>query len=243
MAPELETVDLEVQGQTMAAVVARPAGTGPWPAIVVVAEAFGVNEYIQDVLRSLAGEGFVAIAPDFYHHLGRLVTGSYDDFPGARKLMATVTDDAARTDIATALEYLKSLPEVRADRLGVIGFWNGARLAYIATCGLPEVKALVPVYGRIAAEEIDEKTPVSPLDATPQLEADLLLIFGAPLTDGRDDEVHQLEEALQAAGKPYEIEVYGVVRGFHNPRSPYYEEATARAAWKRITDWLRVHLA
>src|SRR5438552_10036653 len=93
-----ETVDLHVDGQPMAAVVTHPDGRGPWPGIVVIMEAFGLNEYIRDVSRQLAEEGYIAVAPDFYHRLGRLKTAGYDDFDASRRLMATMRDDEVVKD-------------------------------------------------------------------------------------------------------------------------------------------------
>src|SRR5579875_160648 len=45
---------------------ARPAGDGPFPIVLVVEEIFGVHEYIKDVCRRFAKQGFLAVAAEYY---------------------------------------------------------------------------------------------------------------------------------------------------------------------------------
>ena len=69
-------------GSEMRMFVARPEGSGPHRAIMVMQEAFGVNSHIRDVTTRFAREGFVAVAPELFHRTGVGVEGRYDDFPG-----------------------------------------------------------------------------------------------------------------------------------------------------------------
>ena len=48
------------------AYLAQPLGAGPFPAVVVVQEIFGVNKHIREVTEKIAKEGYVAIAPSIY---------------------------------------------------------------------------------------------------------------------------------------------------------------------------------
>jgi carboxymethylenebutenolidase len=249
------TVDLQVDGQPMAMVVARPAADTPdrFPAIVLAYEAFGMTEYIRGVARALASAGYLVGVPDLYHRVGRLLSVPYDEYSPAaqadrstpldsRKLMATLDDAQATRDLGVALDFLTRQPECRSESVGAMGIWNGGRLAYLLCCRRPDVKALVSFYGHIGAEPISAKRPVSLLDLTPQLSAATLLIWGKdgqPLTL---PEVKLLEERLESTGKQFESKVYGVPRGFHNPNVPMYDAVAADDAWQRARMWFDQHL-
>jgi carboxymethylenebutenolidase len=243
MATQSETIDLPVDGQPMAAIVTRPDGSGPWPGIVVVMEAFGVNEYIKDVSHQLAEAGYIAVAPDFYHRLGRLKTAGYDDFTESRKMMATMRDDEVVKDASAALDYLKSLPECKSDSLGLLGFWNGGRIAYLTACYRLDVKALACLYGHVVYPETTEARPVSPLDITDKLQAAVLVAHGKGGSPMNLDEVKQVEEKLTATGKTYESRVYDHERGFHNPSAPSYNAEAAQDVWSRVLRLFAHHLS
>jgi carboxymethylenebutenolidase len=242
MATQSETIDLQVDGQPMAAILARPDGGGPWSGIVVIMEAFGVNDYIKDVSRQLAEEGYIAIAPDFYHRLGRLKTAGYDDFAASRKMMATMRDDEVVKDASAALDYLKSLPECQPDSLGILGFWNGGRIAYLTTCYRSDVKALACLYGHVVYPETTEVRPVSPLDITDKIQAAVLVVHGKGGSPMNLDEVKQLEEKLASTGKTYESRIYDYERGFHNPSAPSYNAEAAKDVWSRVLELFKRHL-
>jgi carboxymethylenebutenolidase len=243
MSVHADTIDLQVDGQPMAAVVTRPDGVGPWPGIVVVMEAFGLNEYIRNVARQLAEEGYIVVAPDLYHRLGRLKTAGYDDFAASREMMATMRDDEVVKDTSAALDYLRTLPECQGDRLGILGFWNGGRIAYLTTCYRPEIKALACLYGHVVYPETTEMRPVSPLDITDRIEAAVLVVHGIGGSPMSLDEVKQLEEKLASTGKTYESRIYEHERGFHNPSAPSYDAEAARDVWSRATGWFKRHLS
>src|SRR5713226_6038046 len=112
----MEVVSSEVTIQTgaekMPAHLARPATGGPYPAIVVVMEAFGLNDQIRRMTDQFAAEGFVAIAPNLYFRQPNNVVG-YNDLPGAFRLMGSVKDDQVVADMSTSINYLKALKEVK----------------------------------------------------------------------------------------------------------------------------------
>ena len=79
MSAHSETIEIG----NMPAYMARPSGSGPWPAVIVVQEAFGLNDHIKDVTRRVAAEGYLALAPDLFYRGGRGRTARYDDLPKA----------------------------------------------------------------------------------------------------------------------------------------------------------------
>ena len=60
-------IELLVNGRATRGYLSRPAGDGPWPGVVVIQEWWGLNDNIRDIADKVAGEGFVALAPDLYY--------------------------------------------------------------------------------------------------------------------------------------------------------------------------------
>lgn len=249
------TVDVPVDDRSMAMFVARPAATDGqrYPGIVVAYEAFGMTDYIREVATGLAGDGYVAVVPDLYHRVGRLLSVGYGEYSPAaqadlstpldsRRLMATLDDAQATRDLTASLDYLAGQPDVRSDRLGALGFWNGGRLAYLLACRNADVKVLVSFYGHIGKEPVTEKRPESLLELTDRLQAPALLIWGKEGQPITLPEVHDLEQRLRSSGKQFESHVYGVPRGFHNPNVVMYDASAAEDAWQRARAWFRAHL-
>src|SRR6266705_2497779 len=92
--------------------LAKPAGKGPFPGVVVIIEWWGLNDQIKGVADRLAKEGYAAIVPDLYH--GTVAT----DPEKAHELMRGLEDKVALGDLGAAMDYLRSLPEVGKGKIG-----------------------------------------------------------------------------------------------------------------------------
>src|SRR5207248_7784868 len=121
MSVQTETVDIG----GMPGYVARPAGNAP--AVLVIQEAFGLNDHIEDVARRIAGEGYVALAPDLYWRGGKGRHVGYGQLPEAIGLMQSLKDPDIVADVRSAVTWLQRQPFVRADRIGITGFCMGGR--------------------------------------------------------------------------------------------------------------------
>jgi carboxymethylenebutenolidase len=130
----------------MPALLARPKATGKHPAVIVVMEAFGLNDHIKDVASRVAAEGYVVLAPDMYYREGSRVA-TYENLPEAIRLMSGLTDDGIVRDVAAAVSYLQSHQDVKVDRIGITGFCMGGRISFLAACKNSGIKASVPFYG------------------------------------------------------------------------------------------------
>ena len=230
---EAQMVEVPATGGAMPAFQARPAGAAPLPAVLVIQEAFGLNAHIKDVARRVAGEGYVALAPDLYWRGGRGRTAGYDQLPQAIGLMQSLQDDDIVADVASAIAYLGRQPGVRADRIGITGFCMGGRVSYLAACALPgKLKACVPFYGGGI-----------PVERTPALQAPVLAFFGEEDGFIPLDNVRALEAALAMHGKQAEVVVYPRAgHGFFCDERDSYRPDTARDAWERTRKFLAAHL-
>jgi carboxymethylenebutenolidase len=229
---------MSVQGEMidiggMPAYVARPAGNGPWPAVLVIQEAFGLNEHIQDVTRRVAGEGYLALAPDLFYRGGKGRTAGYDNLPKALELMGALKDDEIVADVGSAIAYLEKQPGVRAGRVGITGFCMGGRVSYLAACALPDkITAAAPYYGGGI-----------PIDRTATLRAPVLAFFGDQDPFIPLDQVEKLGSEAKRLGKYVETVVYpGAPHGFFcNERDSYRPDA-AKDAWEKTKAFFKRHL-
>ncbi len=240
----MDVISAQVTVQTgrekMPCHLARPASGGPYPGLVVVMEAFGLNSNIRGIADRLAAEGFVAIAPDLYFREPESVV-PYSDLPRALRLMATLKDDQVVADMTAAITYLKGRREVRPN-IGTVGFCMGGRIAFLTACRNPDVKAAVPFYGggMLSAREPGGKAPIEYVDG---LRAPVLAFFGGkdafiPIAD-----VDKFRDALQRAGKQAEIVLYADAdHGFMCNERPSYHPAHAREAWSKAVAFLKTHL-
>ena len=89
----ISTVEIKTAEAAMPAHLAEPEGKGPFPGVVVIMEAFGLLPHICDVANRLAGEGYVALAPDFYYRDLPDNKADYDQLERAIGLMQKVDDE------------------------------------------------------------------------------------------------------------------------------------------------------
>ena len=213
---------------SMRGYLARPAGQGPFPSVLVIHENRGLNPYIEDVARRAAVEEFLALAPDGLSPVGGY-PGNDDD---GRTLQAGLDQGKLRTDMLSSARFLKS-HKSSSGKLGVTGFcWGGGTTNFLAAALGAEMHAGVPFYGA-AAETAD----------VPRIRAPLLIHYAE--TDERINAMWPaFEAALRAAGVPHQMYRYpGTQHGFHNNSTPRYNEAAAKLAWERTIAFFKKHLA
>jgi carboxymethylenebutenolidase len=213
---------------TMRGYLVQPAGSGPFPTVLVIHENRGLNPYIEDVARRAAVEGFLALAPDGLSPVGGY-PGNDDD---GRTLQAGLDQAKLRTDMLNSARYLKA-HALSTGKLGVTGFcWGGGTTNFLATALGADMQAGVPFYGA-AAETA----------AVPAIKAALLVQYAE-----NDERINAMwpayEAALKAAGVQHEMHTYpGTQHGFHNNSTPRYHEASAKLAWERTVAFFKKHLA
>jgi len=213
---------------TMRGYLAQPAGTGKWPAVLVIHENRGLNPYIEDVARRAAADGFLALAPDGLAPLGGY-PGNDDD---GRTLQAKLDQAKLRTDMLNGARFLKS-HAASTGKLGATGFcWGGGTTNFLATAMGADLNAAAPYYG-VAAETA----------AVPKIKSPLLVHLAE--NDERVNATYPAyEAALRGSGISFEKHVYpGTQHGFHNNSTPRYDEKAAKLSWERTVAFFRKHLA
>jgi carboxymethylenebutenolidase len=253
------TVEIPSNGVTLPGYIAMPEGAKKRPVVLVVSEVFGLHEYIRDVCRRLAKAGYVAVAPDLFVRAGD--PAPLSDFAEIRKIVETATDAQVMGDLQATLDWLKSNPDVGqggggfggrrkfADtgRVGITGFCWGGAVVWMAAAQLPQIKAGVAWYGRLARPKptdfLGAENRRWPLEVVDRLHAPVLGLYagedkGIPVSD-----VEAMRAALARASKPGELVVYpGAQHGFHADYRQSYDKAAAEDGWKRLLDWFHRYL-
>jgi carboxymethylenebutenolidase len=211
---------------------ARPSGT----AVIVAHELFGVTPQIRGVADELAGAGYLAIAPEYYHRaapagrwLERDAAGREEGFGYLRQLerQHAVGDTAACMGWASA--------EHGCVRSGMIGFSAGGHLAYLAACLLPIDRTAVLYGGWLPVTDIPLSQPTPTLDLTPGISGRLLYLVGDDDFLISADQRRQIAEALRAAGTDHELVSYpGAAHAFWWPGTPEFNSRARDDAWERI---------
>ncbi|WP_373531561.1 dienelactone hydrolase family protein [Vampirovibrio sp.] len=231
-----EWVSLDVKGEPMQAYMARPQGEGPWPAVVVLMEIFGVNAHIQDVTQRIAAEGYVAIAPNYYHRTTQNMELGYTqaDATTGFSHKEQTTRAGLLDDLQATIEFLKQQPTVGAShKMGCIGFCFGGHVAFIAAT-LPEISATAAFYpGGVATSSPGGGEPT--VESVGDIHGQMLCLFGMedPLIPAEDNQ--RIEQALKAANRRYEVIRYANTgHGFFCNQRADFDPSAAEDAWMRV---------
>lgn len=232
-----ERVEIPQDGGSFGGYLARPAGSERLPAVIVYMEIFGINSHIRDVTERVAREGYVAIAPDYFHRTGPGVELGYDDagMAAGMKLLGQLKADEMIADAKATLAYLRSRPDVRGDKIGALGFCIGGHMTYLTAC-TTDIQVSAPFYGGgIAAPQGPGGGP-STVSRTPGIQGRILCLFGGQDAMIPQAQVDTIRKALADAGVQNEVVVYDDAdHGFHCDQRASYNEAAAKDAWQRVT--------
>jgi carboxymethylenebutenolidase len=235
------TVTLDTSDGPMEAFQVIPQGEGPFPALVIAMEAFGVNTHIQDVCRRFAREGYAALAPDMYHRTGRMLTYAYDD-PKRREAFSALTNAGIETDVKAALAHLGGAAKVDAGRIGIIGFCVGGFMAFLAACRTNVATAVCFYGGGIV--NLREGLKLEPLlSEADNIKVPILCLFGEKDTSIPPAEVEAIRKRLAMQPREHEVFVYpGAEHGFFCDERGSFKPDAAADAWQRTLRWLELRL-
>jgi carboxymethylenebutenolidase len=222
-----KTVSYKSGDETVQGILNTPAGKGPFPAIIVIHEWWGLSDWVKEQASKLSDQGYVALAIDLYR--GKVATTA----EVAHELMNGLPEDRAKRDLHAAFEYLASQPDVKKDRIGSIGWCMGGGFSLDVALQEPTLRAVVINYGRLVTDPQSLK----------QINASVLGLFGAH-DQGITPSVPTFESSLKELGKNVEIKIYpDAGHGFENPvnKDGYRPDDTADA-WKRTVKFFATTL-
>ena len=199
------------------------------PGVLVIQEWWGLVDHIKDVCDRMAAEGFVALAPDFYHGTA---TKSPDE---AGKLFMALNIVKAGADLRGAADALLGRPEVTSRQVGVVGFCMGGQLALYAGVEYPDrIAAVVDFYG------IHPNVRIDPA----RLKVPLLAHFAKRDTSVKEADARVLVGKIEAAGGRVVAHYYDADHAFFNDTRPtVFDKAAAKTAWDRTLGFLHQYVA
>jgi carboxymethylenebutenolidase len=218
-----------------------PAGTGKFPAVIVLMEAYGLNNWCKSICDRLAQSGFAAIAPDFY----RGTTYAYTDTAGAIAKLKSLDDNAIMSDVGKSLDFLAGKSEVNANGIGVIGFCMGGRYAFLTNATYAtKIKAAISFYGGgIDAAPGNPLGQKSLLDRVTAIQSPIMLMYGSNDQLIAADEHGRVATALSKAKKRYILNLFpNAGHGFMSDRRDSYAPEAAAEAWMMTTGFLSQNL-
>ncbi len=232
------TVTVDTADGAMEVYEAAPDGE-PRGAVIVIQEAFGVNDHIQDVTRRFAAAGYLGVAPALFHRAGGGTAG-YDDFAKVMPLFEGVSDDGVLADVDATIALLEERGFGRS-RIGIVGFCFGGRVAFLVAARRRLGAAVTFYGGGIVTGSPLGLDPL--LDEAATLQTPWLGLFG-DLDQGIPIEgVEELRARTGDAPVATEIVRYAdAEHGFHCDARASYHEASAKDAWERTLDWFATHL-
>lgn len=233
-------IDIPTADGKIPAYRAAPQGKKHLPTVIVVSEIFGVHEYIQDVCRRLAHQGYLAIAPELFARQGD--PSKYTEIPKLQaEIISKVPDNQVRGDLDATAKWAAANGG-DADKLGIVGFCWGGRQVWLYADHNPKLKAGAAFYGQLGGEPSELK-PKSVLSIVDQLKAPVLGAYGGKDAGIPQTDVDRMRLELAkgpAAAKASRIDVYpDAPHAFHADYRPSYRKAEAEQAWTRMLDWFK----
>jgi carboxymethylenebutenolidase len=211
-------------GETLTGYLVLPESGGKHPALLVIHEWWGLNDWVKEQARRLAEQGYVALAVDLYR--GQV---AYDPSL-AHELMRGMPQDRAVRDLKAAFDYLAARQDVNKEKIGSVGWCMGGGFSLLLAVDEPRLAACVLNYGSMPTDSADIQ----------KIHAPVLGNFGADDRGIPPSAVEAFERAMKGANKSVDVKVYpGAGHAFENPNNKLgYREVAAEDAWKRTLTFL-----
>ena len=233
-------VKIPVGDGEMLAYRAAPQGALSAPLVLVVSEIFGVHEYMRDVCRRLAKQGYFAVAPELFARQGD--PRSIASIPEIQQKITSRTPDAqVMADLDATLAWAEKAGG-DGKRVAITGFCWGGRIAWLYAAHQPRLRAGAAWYGRLVGAS-NEFTPRHPGSLANELKAPVLGLYGGLDSGIPLETVEAMEAALKGgsdAAQASSIHVYdNAPHAFHADYRPSYRKEEAEDAWRRMLAWFR----
>jgi len=244
----VETIEIEMDGGTAEAYVARPQGSdgpeGPYPGVLFFIDAFGLRPRIAEMAQRIADWGYVVLAPNVLWRSGNAAATSPDrDLrePGAREAFAqraiervkALSAGLAEADIPVYLDALRGLDDVDSGPVGATGYCMGARLAVRAAGLDADVAAVGGFHGGGLVTDGDD----SPHHALAKADAEFYFGHADQDRSMPPEAVEALGQALEAAGLAATNDVYaGAGHGYTMADTSVYDEAATERHFRELEE-------
>ena len=235
-------------GTSVSAYLSRPTTSGPHPGVIVIMEAFGLNDHIKDVADRFAREGYIALAPDMYTREGTPDISNPDTMlQNVMRIMFSVPDSQAMGDLDAGAQYIKSQADSNG-KVGAIGFCSGGRYTLMFGCTSKNLDAAVDSAGGFITQdepnEHEDTRPIPPIDMIVDLNCPLLGLFGEEDPNPSPEHAERLQAELDKHDKTYEMRMYpDAGHAFFADYRDSYRPVPAQDMWHRVLTFYDKHLS
>lgn len=235
-------VDLRTPDGVMDTYTFQPAGRGPWPAIVVYMDAFGIRPDLDSMAQRLADAGYFVVVPNLYYRHGpfapfdprKVFGGDEAERVRFRGMIDSITNTLIMRDTEAVIAYLDTQPVARKDRMGALGYCMGGGYAISALGRFPDrVVAAASFHGAALATD----KPDSPHLLAPRIKGTLYLGIAGIDPGFPREQQERLEKALRDAGVDYTLETYeGAKHGFAVTGHLVYDRDASERHWTKVLE-------
>jgi carboxymethylenebutenolidase len=222
----MNTIDNLIQ---LPGYLAKPAGNGPWPGIIVIQEWWGLDAQTKSIADRFATVGYLAFAPDLYHgELAQLGDGQ------TASTLVQKYAPGAPADLDKIYDSLKRDPQCTG-KIGSVGFCFGGRMSLVLGTSRP-LDAVCTFYGGGMQQIFDQ--------VRAHLKAPVLGLFGDKDVSIPVGTVQEFDKLLGDIGVEHEVIVYpNSGHAFFRDSDPgVYKPEAAKDAWERVTKFFRKNL-
>jgi carboxymethylenebutenolidase len=235
----MNKVEIKTRDGMCPSYVYRPAGDGPWPAVLVFMDGLGIRPAMLELGERLATQGYFVLLPDLYYR-----SGPYEPMnphtvftdPEQRKVLmekffALATPANIMSDTGAFLGYLAAQRDVKPGGVGTTGYCMGGLMSLTAAGTFPDhIVAAASYHGGGLATA----APDSPHLLAPNIKARVYVAGAIEDQSFPDDMKALLDAALTKAGVDHTIETYQAKHGWVFRDTPVYDAAAAERHWQTM---------
>ncbi len=223
-----QTVQYPSGNETVSGYLVTQTTSGKHPAIIVIHEWWGLNDWIREQARKFGELGYVTLAVDLYR--GK----NTSDPAEAHELSRGLPQDRGVADLKAAFSYLASRADVEPGKIGVVGWCMGGGYSILLAQNEPKIAACVVNYGAL---------PTDPENIA-KIQAPVLGNFGADDRGIPPQAVNAFVAAMKGDGKTVDAKIYDRAgHAFENPNNKTgYRPEAAKDAWSRMVAFFKANL-
>lgn len=235
----MSRVEIKTRDGVCPSYVYRPAGSGPWPAVIVFMDGPGIRPAMLQLGERLATHGYFVLLPDLFYRVGPyepMDPRTLFSDPEQRKVVMEKFFPSASSanimaDMPAFVEWLGTQRDVKSGGIGITGYCMGGRLALLAAGTFPQHIVAAASYhgGRLANDD-----PDSPHRLARQMKARVYVAAAIEDQSFPDDMKARLEKALTQAGVDHRIETYPAKHGWVFSDFPVYDAAASERHWQTM---------
>jgi len=236
----MSQIEIKTRDGLCPSYIYRPAGSGPWPAVLVYMDGIGIRPAMLEVGERLATYGYFVLLPDLFYRSGPYAPMNPAEMfsdPEKRKVLmekyfALATQANIMADTKAFLDYLAAQPDVTPGGIGTTGYCMGGLMSLTAAGTYPEEIVAAASYhgGRLATDD-----PGSPHLLAPKMNARVYVAGAIEDPSFTDEMKARLEDALTRAGVHHKIETYPAKHGWVFRDTSVYDAAAAERHWQSLT--------